>query len=56
MKVGIVTFEFNYNYGATLQATALRHVIETLGHEAEIVNRGWEITPPKIVISDLSRL
>ncbi|MBE6294410.1 MAG: polysaccharide pyruvyl transferase family protein [Bacteroidales bacterium] len=41
MKIGIVTFEFNYNYGAILQATALQDMLQSLGHKVEIVNRGW---------------
>lgn len=38
MNVGIVTFHSVYNYGAFLQALALRRFIASLGHRVEIVN------------------
>ncbi|MDE6453242.1 MAG: polysaccharide pyruvyl transferase family protein [Muribaculaceae bacterium] len=46
-KAGIITFEFNYNYGAILQATALADVVRSHGYAVEIVDRGWGITPPQ---------
>lgn len=41
MKVGIITFEFNYNYGAILQATALLDFLRQNGHNPLIINNGW---------------
>lgn len=38
MKVGILTFHFNYNYGAVLQTYASVAVLRALGHEVEVVN------------------
>lgn len=38
MKVGIFTFPNSVSYGATLQMYALSRAIETLGHEAEVIN------------------
>lgn len=46
MKIGIITFEFNYNYGAVLQATALSDFLTDLGHDVRIINRGWGELPP----------
>lgn len=42
MKIGIITFEFNYNYGAILQATALLDYLRGIGHNPLIINRGWK--------------
>lgn len=38
MKVGILTFHRAYNYGAFLQALALKTYIEGLGHNVEIID------------------
>ena len=38
MKVGIVTFHFAFNCGAALQCWALQNRLESLGHEAQIIN------------------
>jgi hypothetical protein len=38
MKVGVLTFRWAYNYGALLQAYALRKVITALGAEVEFIN------------------
>ena len=37
-KVGIITFHQAINYGAVLQAYALKEVCDELGYEAHIVN------------------
>lgn len=42
MRIGIITFEFNYNYGAILQATALFDYLRGIGHNPLIINRGWK--------------
>lgn len=38
MKIGILTFHNAHNYGAVLQAYALKEKIRQLGHQAEIIN------------------
>jgi len=38
MKVGILTYHRSYNYGAALQAYALKTYIESYGHEVEFVD------------------
>lgn len=38
MKVGILTFHNAHNYGATLQAYALKTCVQQLGYEVEIIN------------------
>lgn len=38
MKIGILTFHRAINYGAFLQAFALKHYLEGLGHHVEIVD------------------
>ena len=38
MKVGIITFHFPFNCGAALQCYALQSKLESLGHEARVIN------------------
>lgn len=38
MKVGILTFHNAHNYGASLQAYALKMCIQQMGHDVTIVN------------------
>ncbi len=38
MKIGILTYHRALNYGALLQAIALRHTIATLGHDAYFID------------------
>lgn len=38
MKIKTITCQHVYNYGASLQAYALQHYIESLGHEVEIID------------------
>ena len=38
MKTGILTFHYAHNYGAALQAYALREAVRKLGHECHILN------------------
>lgn len=38
MKVGILTFHNAHNYGAVLQAYALKTYVKSLGYEAQIIN------------------
>lgn len=39
MKIGILTQPLHNNYGGLLQAYALKEVLQSLGHEATIINR-----------------
>lgn len=52
MKIAILTFHFAYNYGAMLQAYALKDYLKERGHEADIVpfypahlKQGYSISP-----------
>lgn len=38
MKIGIVTFHFAFNQGAVLQCYAMQKYLESLGHEAYVIN------------------
>lgn len=38
MKIKTITCQHVYNYGASLQAYALQHYIESLGHDVEIID------------------
>lgn len=38
MKIKTITCQHVYNYGATLQAYALQHYLESLGHDVEIIS------------------
>lgn len=38
MKIGILTFFSERNYGAALQAFALQHVIKSFGYDSEFIN------------------
>lgn len=41
-RVGILTLPFRANYGALLQAFALRRVLSDLGYDAWLVKRRWD--------------
>ena len=45
MKVGILTFHDAHNYGAVLQAYALKKYIQKLGYEVKIINYHHETIP-----------
>ena len=45
MKIGILTFHDAHNYGAVLQAYALKKYIQSLGHEAKIINYHHKTIP-----------
>ena len=58
MKVGILTFQFPYNYGAMLQTYALKSYIENKGHETFVLpyfpehfQKGYSISPFQAGIS-----
>ena len=39
MKIGILTFHSQLNYGGVLQCWALQTVLENIGHEVVVINR-----------------
>ncbi len=39
MKIGLLSPHYAYNYGAVLQAFALKHYLRGIGHDAVILNR-----------------
>lgn len=39
MKIGLFSPHYAFNYGAVLQAFALKHYLRTIGHDAIILNR-----------------
>jgi len=41
MKIGILTFPFNNNYGGYLQAYAVLTVLKSMGHDVEIIYRRY---------------
>lgn len=38
MKIGLVTYHSSYNFGSVLQAYATQSILQSLGHEVEIIN------------------
>lgn len=62
MKVGILTFHNAHNFGAVLQAYALKTCVKQLGHDVRIVNyRNPKIQsvypkylPPKLTVKDIN--
>lgn len=50
MKIGIVTFHCAYNFGSVLQAWALKHQLERMGHVACVVDyRGHDFDQYKLL-------
>lgn len=55
MRIGLLTFHWADNYGALLQANALKSVLEELGHEVRVLPyaplklRGRDMFPPLIL-------
>ena len=45
LKTAIITWNSYYNYGTCLQAYALQHYIENLGHENKIIDDSSIISP-----------
>lgn len=39
-KIGILTYHRSINYGAMLQAYALRYTIQKLGYKVEVIDYG----------------
>lgn len=38
MNIKVITRHMPNNYGSLLQSIATQHIIETLGHQCEIIN------------------
>lgn len=38
MKIGVITFQYAYNYGAILQLASMLRILTQLGHEVEAIN------------------
>lgn len=38
MRIALINFHYAYNYGAVLQCTALKQVLENMGHSVEIID------------------
>lgn len=51
MKIGIITAYNAYNYGAVLQAIALKKVLNKMGHEVQFIETYSEITAWKIFLA-----
>ncbi len=50
MKIGIVTFHCAYNFGSVLQAWALKHQLESMGHTVCVVDyRGQDFDQYKLL-------
>jgi len=56
MKIGILTYHRAHNYGAVLQAYALKTYLVSLGHEAEIVDYWPEYHEQKFRLFDWQTL
>ena len=42
MKIGILTFHSQLNYGGVLQCWALQTALEDLGHEVVVIDRWFD--------------
>ena len=38
MKIGILTFHYAHNYGALMQAWALKEYLQSIGHEVYFID------------------
>ena len=45
MRIGILTLPLHTNDGGILQAYALQTVLERMGHEVTLIDKGW---PPNV--------
>ena len=52
MKIGIVTFVRCNNYGAELQAFATQHVLNKMGHDAEVLDLQKDAAPQKGIVKE----
>ncbi len=43
MKIGILTFHSQLNYGGVLQCWALQTALEKLGYQVVVINRWWDV-------------
>ena len=61
-KIGILTYHRSINYGAMLQAYALRYTIQKLGYKVEVIDYGkigqekiffWSTSSLKAIIGSI---
>ena len=50
MRIAVLTLTLRANYGGILQAYALQHTLERMGHKVEVFQRWDDYLPPKIVL------
>lgn len=55
MKVGVLTFQFAHNYGAMLQAFALKRFLQNAGFDAEVISYYPKWAQNEYAISPFSR-
>ena len=53
MKIAILTYPLNNNFGNILQAWALKHYIESLGHSTYVINRQEKHSLTGSMVNDL---
>ncbi len=46
MRIGIVTLSLHTNYGGILQAYAMQTILERMGHQVTMIDRGWPLKEP----------
>ena len=50
MKIGIITFHCAYNFGSVLQAWALKHQVENMGHTVQVLDyRGHDFDQYRLI-------
>lgn len=55
-KIGLVSYQFWYNYGTCLQAYALWKKIQMMGFESEYINFGWHYPYHEVKVTLVSRI
>ena len=48
MRIAIVTLPLHVNYGGLLQAYALKHCLESMGHEVTVLDRKVKMPLPSL--------
>ena len=48
MRIGILTFHSQLNYGGVLQCWALKKALEDMGHEAVVLDIDRKVNPPAV--------
>ena len=55
-KIGLVSYQFWYNYGTCLQAYALWKKIQMMGFDSEYINFGWHYPISESKVTLLSKI